>query len=87
MERVVLLRGLQVNWVSFFADFLLAWMVFGPALAPFLAASAVFLLPGIADIIYFMVIMYVPSLLWVWSYLHLLLWRFVCAVMEQYQVY
>ncbi|MFN7517992.1 MAG: DUF2085 domain-containing protein, partial [Dolichospermum sp.] len=41
MERVVLLRGLQVNWVSFFADFLLAGMVFGPPLAPFLAGSGV----------------------------------------------
>jgi uncharacterized membrane protein len=54
MQRVVLSRGLQVNWVSFFADFLLAGMVFGPPIAPFLAASGVFLLPGIADIIYFM---------------------------------
>lgn len=54
MERVVLLRGLQVNWVSFFADFLLAGMVFGPPLAPFLAASGVFILPDIANIIYFM---------------------------------
>ena len=57
MQRVILSRDLQfkqVNWVSFFADFLLAGMVFGPPIAPFLAASAVFLLPGIADIIYFM---------------------------------
>ena len=57
MQRAILSRDLQfkqVNWVSFFADFLLAGMVFGPPLAPFLAASGVFLLPGIADIIYFM---------------------------------
>jgi uncharacterized membrane protein len=52
--RVALKRELQVNWVSFIADFLLVGMVFGPPIAPFLAASGVFLLPGIADIIYFM---------------------------------
>jgi uncharacterized membrane protein len=57
MQRVILSQDLQlqkINWVSFFADFLLVGMVFGPAIAPFLAASGVFLLPGIADIIYFM---------------------------------
>ncbi|MEA5618533.1 DUF2085 domain-containing protein [Cronbergia sp. UHCC 0137] len=54
MQKVVLSRDVQVNLVSFLADFLLAGMVFGPPLAPFLAASGVFLLPGIADIIYFM---------------------------------
>jgi uncharacterized membrane protein len=54
MQMVVLSRFLQVNWVSLFADFLLAGMVFGPPIAPFLAASGVFLLPGIADMIYFM---------------------------------
>jgi uncharacterized membrane protein len=54
MQMVVLSRLLQVNWVSLFADFLLAGMVFGPPIAPFLAASGVFLLPGIADMIYFM---------------------------------
>jgi hypothetical protein len=52
--RVALRRDLQVNWVSFIADFLLVGMVFGPPVAPFLAASGVFLLPGIADIIYFL---------------------------------
>jgi uncharacterized membrane protein len=54
MARVALTRELQVNWVSFIADFLLVGMVFGPPIAPFLAASGVFLLPGIADIIYFL---------------------------------
>ena len=57
MERAILSRDLQfkqVNGVSFFADFLLAGMVLGPPIAPFLAESGVFLLPGIADIIYFM---------------------------------
>ncbi|WP_353932386.1 DUF2085 domain-containing protein [Okeanomitos corallinicola TIOX110] len=44
----------QVSYVSFVADFLLVGMVFGPPIAPFLAASGVFVLPGIADIIYFM---------------------------------
>ncbi|MFN7525253.1 MAG: DUF2085 domain-containing protein, partial [Aphanizomenon sp.] len=57
MQRSVLLGNLRfkpINWVSFFADFLLAGMVFGPILAPFLAGSGVFVLPIIADIIYFM---------------------------------
>ncbi len=52
--RVAFSKDLQVNWVSFIADFLLVGMVFGPPVAPFLAASAVFLFPGIADIIYFL---------------------------------
>ena len=54
MRRVAFSEELQVNWVSFIADFMLAGMVFGPPIAPFLAASGVSLLPGIADIIYFM---------------------------------
>jgi uncharacterized membrane protein len=54
MTRVAFSEDLQVNWVSLIADFLLAGMVFGPPIAPFLAASGVSLLPGIADIIYFM---------------------------------
>ncbi|TVP56945.1 MAG: DUF2085 domain-containing protein [Nodularia sp. (in: Bacteria)] len=54
MKRVVFQEGLQVNWVSFIADFLLVGMVFGPPIAPFLAASDVSLLGRIADIIYFM---------------------------------
>ncbi|NET74263.1 MAG: DUF2085 domain-containing protein, partial [Sphaerospermopsis sp. SIO1G2] len=57
MQRTILFRDVEVkknNWVSFFADFLLTGMVFGPPIAPFLAASGIFLLPGIADIIYFM---------------------------------
>ena len=57
MQRSVLLGNLRfkpINWVSFFADFLLVGMVFGPILAPFLAGSGVFVLPIIADIIYFM---------------------------------
>ncbi|BAY13196.1 DUF2085 domain-containing protein [Calothrix sp. NIES-2098] len=54
MARVAFTRELQINWVSFIADFLLAGMVIGPLAAPFLAASGVSLLPGIANIIYFM---------------------------------
>jgi uncharacterized membrane protein len=54
MTRVAFSEDLQVNWVSLIADFLLVGMVFGPPIAPFLAASGVSLLPGIADIIYFM---------------------------------
>ncbi|MEH1839510.1 MAG: DUF2085 domain-containing protein [Nostoc sp.] len=54
MTRVAFSEELQINWVSFIADFLLVGMVFGPPIAPFLAASGVSLLPGIADIIYFM---------------------------------
>ncbi|MEH2424823.1 MAG: DUF2085 domain-containing protein [Nostoc sp.] len=54
MTRVAFSEKLQVNWVSFIADFMLAGMVFGPPVAPFLAASGVWLVPGIADIIYFM---------------------------------
>jgi uncharacterized membrane protein len=54
MARVTFDEEFQVNWVSLIADFLLAGMVFGPPIAPFLAASGVSLLAGIADIIYFM---------------------------------
>lgn len=44
----------QVNWVSITADIILAGMVVGPPVAPFLAASRMFVLPGIAEIIYFL---------------------------------
>ncbi|MEH2440759.1 DUF2085 domain-containing protein [Nostoc sp.] len=54
MTRVAFSEELQINWVSLIADFLLVGMVFGPPIAPFLAASGVSLLPEIADIIYFM---------------------------------
>ena len=54
MARVAFTRELSVNWVSLIADFLLVGMVFGPPVAPFLAASGVSLLGGVADIIYFM---------------------------------
>ncbi|BAZ52120.1 hypothetical protein NIES4103_47790 [Nostoc sp. NIES-4103] len=54
MARVAFTRELSVNWASLIADFLLVGMVFGPPVAPFLAASGVSLLNGIADIIYFM---------------------------------
>ncbi|MEH2297392.1 DUF2085 domain-containing protein [Nostoc sp.] len=54
MTRVAFSEELQVNWVSLIADFMLVGMVFGPPIAPFLAASGVFLLGGIADIIYLM---------------------------------
>lgn len=50
----VLKRPLEIRWVSFVADFLLAGMVIGPLAAPFLAASGLPILPLIADIIYFM---------------------------------
>ncbi|MBF2015716.1 MAG: DUF2085 domain-containing protein [Rivularia sp. T60_A2020_040] len=45
---------LQINPVSFIADFLLTGMVVGPILAPFLAVSGLPILPQIAQIIYFM---------------------------------
>lgn len=45
---------LEFSRVSFIADFLLTGMVVGPFAAPFLAASGLPLLPGIAEIIYFM---------------------------------
>jgi uncharacterized membrane protein len=54
MMRVAFKRELQINWVSAIADFMLAGMVIGPLVAPFLAASGLSLLPGIANIIYFM---------------------------------
>jgi uncharacterized membrane protein len=44
----------KLRWVSIIADFLLTGMVFGPLIAPFLAASGFLVLPMIADIIYFM---------------------------------
>ncbi|MBG1268616.1 DUF2085 domain-containing protein [Nostoc sp. WHI] len=54
MGRVAFRGELQISWVSLIADFMLAGMVVGPLAAPFLAASGVSLLGGIADIIYFM---------------------------------
>ncbi|MDF5706854.1 MAG: DUF2085 domain-containing protein [Nostoc sp. S4] len=58
MQRTVFAQQLQsaknVNWVSLIADIILAGMVVGPITAPFLAASGVSLLGGIASIIYFM---------------------------------
>ncbi|MBH8565303.1 DUF2085 domain-containing protein [Nostoc sp. CENA67] len=54
MARVAFNGELRVSWVSLIADFMLVGMVFGPPVAPFLAASGVSLLDGIADIIYFM---------------------------------
>ena len=47
-------KQLQINPVSFIADFLLTGMVIGPIAAPFLAASGLPILPTIASIIYFM---------------------------------
>ncbi|MEM7579767.1 MAG: DUF2085 domain-containing protein [Mastigocoleus sp.] len=47
-------KKLKVNWVSFIVDFLLSGMVIGPIAAPVLANSHLFLLPNIAQIIYFM---------------------------------
>ncbi|PMB46808.1 DUF2085 domain-containing protein [Fischerella thermalis CCMEE 5205] len=54
MQGVVFGISFRINWVSFIADFLLLGMVVGPLAAPFLAASGLFILPGIAEIIYFM---------------------------------
>ncbi|MEH2069101.1 MAG: DUF2085 domain-containing protein [Nostoc sp.] len=58
MQRTVFVQQLQsaknLNWVSLIADIMLAGMVVGPVTAPFLAASGVSLLGGIANIIYFM---------------------------------
>ncbi|PMB38039.1 DUF2085 domain-containing protein [Fischerella thermalis CCMEE 5330] len=54
MQGVVFGRSFRINWVSFIADFLLLGMVVGPLAAPFLAASGLLILPGIAEIIYFM---------------------------------
>ncbi len=47
-------QKLPISWSSFIADFLLTGMVIGPAIAPVLAASGLPILPGIANIIYFM---------------------------------
>ena len=44
----------NLNWRSAIADFVLACMVVGPLFAPFLSASMLPLLPGIAAIIYTM---------------------------------
>lgn len=41
-----------INWGSAIADIVLAGMVVGPLTAPFLSASGLPLLPGIAEIIY-----------------------------------
>jgi uncharacterized membrane protein len=54
MQGVAFGRSFRMNWVSFIADFLLLGMVVGPLAAPFLAASGLLILPGIAEIIYFM---------------------------------
>ncbi|PLZ20871.1 DUF2085 domain-containing protein, partial [Fischerella thermalis] len=54
MQGVAFGRSFRINWVSFIADFLLLGMVVGPLAAPFLAASGLLILPGIAEIIYFM---------------------------------
>lgn len=54
MQGVVFGISFRINWVSFIADFLLLGMVVGPLAAPFLAASGLLILPGIAEIIYFM---------------------------------
>ncbi|WP_138497446.1 DUF2085 domain-containing protein [Nostoc sp. PA-18-2419] len=58
MQRTVfaqqLLSAKNLNWVSLIADIMLVGMVVGPVTAPFLAASGVSLLGGIANIIYFM---------------------------------
>jgi hypothetical protein len=45
---------LHINRLSFISDLLLAGMIVGPPIAPFLVASGVPLLAGIAGIIYFL---------------------------------
>ncbi|MCJ8279684.1 MAG: DUF2085 domain-containing protein [Rivularia sp. ALOHA_DT_140] len=54
MQLTTFKKQLQINPVSFIADFLLTGMVVGPIAAPFLAASGMPILPQIASIIYFM---------------------------------
>ncbi|WP_414623472.1 DUF2085 domain-containing protein [Calothrix sp. CCY 0018] len=54
MQLTIHNKQLQINPVSFIADFLLTGMVIGPIVAPFLAASGLPILPTIANIIYFM---------------------------------
>jgi len=54
MQLTTFNKQLQINPVSFIADFLLSGMVIGPIAAPLLAASGLPLLPIIANIIYFM---------------------------------
>ena len=54
MQLTIHNKQLQINPVSFIADFLLTGMLIGPIAAPFLAASGLPILPTIANIIYFM---------------------------------
>lgn len=54
MERAGFITRSSLNWRSAIADFVLVGMVVGPLLAPFLSASMLLLLPGIAGIIYAM---------------------------------
>ncbi|WP_392533104.1 DUF2085 domain-containing protein [Nostoc sp. C117] len=58
MQKIISHTQLQssqnLNWISLIADIMLAGMVVGPVTAPFLAASGMSLLGGIANIIYFM---------------------------------
>lgn len=54
MQLTTFDKQIQINPISFIADFLLTGMVIGPIAAPFLAASGFPILPQIANIIYFM---------------------------------
>jgi len=54
MQLTTFNKRIQINPISFIADFLLIGMVVGPIVAPFLAASGLPILPIIANIIYFM---------------------------------
>lgn len=55
MQRITTQSQIRnLNWRSAIADFVLACMVVGPLFAPFLSASMLPLLPGIAAIIYTM---------------------------------
>lgn len=63
MVRVALKKELQINWVSFIADFMLVGMVFTPV-APFLAASGVWLLGVLRTLFISWVIMCVRNQIW-----------------------
>lgn len=55
MQRITTQSQIRnLNWTSAIADFVLAGMIIGPLFAPFLSASMLPLLPGIAAIIYMM---------------------------------
>ena len=54
MQLTTFNKQIQINPISFIADFLLTGMVIGPIVAPFLAASGIPIYPKNAKIIYIM---------------------------------